>query len=484
MRILFLDIDTLRPDHMGCYGYPRNTTPNMDQVCAEGVRFDNYYCSDAPCLPSRAALVSGMFGIRNGAVGHGGTAGDRRLTGPTRDFMDVVDQNCFHNIFRRAGMHTASVSTFAERHSSWWFNAGFNECYNVGGCGSESGEKVLPVALDWLDRNGEKDNWFLHVHFWDPHTPYRAPAEFGNPFKDEPLDGWITPEVFAEHRKHVGPHCINELGMYNSDTNPATPRQLGKAETMEELKQVMDGYDCGIRYADSLIGQIFDNLRAKGIYEDTAIIITADHGENMGELGIYSEHATADYPTCHIPFIIKWPGAKKGISDTGLHYNIDLLPTMAELLHVEKKDSWDGESYAQTLLSGEDAGRDSLVLSQMAHVCQRSARFGDWLYVRTIHGGFHLFDKEMLFNVKDDPHEQHDVKAEHPNLCAQGAKIILDWQEEQMKKSSSPIDPMWTVMREGGPYHTWGHLEEYVQRLRETGREAGAEEVLKRYKAK
>ena len=95
-----------------------------------------------------------------------------------------------------------------------------------------------------------------------------------------------------------------------------------------------------------------------------------------------------------------------------------------------------------------------------------------------------MFDKEMLFNVKDDPHEQYDVKAEHPELCAKGAKIILDWQEEQMKKSSSAIDPMWTVMREGGPYHTWGHLEEYVQRLRETGREAGAEEVLKRYKEK
>ena len=202
----------------------------------------------------------------------------------------------------------------------------------------------------------------------------------------------------------------------------------------------------------------------------------------MGELGLSSAHATADYPTCRSPLIIKWPGAKKGIYDAGLHYNVDLLPTMAELLHVEKKDSWDGESYAQTLLSGEDAGRDSLVLSQMAHVCQRSARFGDWLYVRTIHGGFHLFDKEMLFNIKDDPHEQHDVKAEHPELCAKGAKMILDWQEEQMKKSSSAIDPMWTVMREGGPYHTWGHLEEYAQRLRETGREAGAEELLKRYK--
>ena len=118
MRILFVDIDTLRPDHMGCYGYSCNN-PNMDRVCAEGIRFDEYYCSDAPCLPSRAALVSGMFGIRNGAVGHGGRAADRSFSGPLRDFTDLVDDNCFHNVFRRAGMHTASVSTFPERHSSF-----------------------------------------------------------------------------------------------------------------------------------------------------------------------------------------------------------------------------------------------------------------------------------------------------------------------------------------------------------------------------
>ena len=150
MRILFLDIDTLRPDHLGCYGYPRNTSPAIDSLCHDGMRFDQYYCSDAPCLPSRAALVSGMFGIRNGAVGHGGTAADRRLTGECRDFRDPVDDQCFHRIFRRAGYHTASISSFPERHSSWWFNAGFNECYNVGDEGMESGEKVLPVALDWL----------------------------------------------------------------------------------------------------------------------------------------------------------------------------------------------------------------------------------------------------------------------------------------------------------------------------------------------
>lgn len=98
-----------------------------------------------------------------------------------------------------------SFSTFAERHSSWWFNCGFNELYNVGKRGSESAEDVTPHVLDWIERNGEKDNWFMHVHFWDPHTPYRAPASFGNPFADEPLpDNWIDDKIFAEHLMHIG----------------------------------------------------------------------------------------------------------------------------------------------------------------------------------------------------------------------------------------------------------------------------------------
>lgn len=75
MRVLFLDLDSTNPEHLGCYGYHRNTSPNIDKIAAEGVRFTNYYTSDAPCAPSRTALMSGQFGIRNGLVGHGGTAG-------------------------------------------------------------------------------------------------------------------------------------------------------------------------------------------------------------------------------------------------------------------------------------------------------------------------------------------------------------------------------------------------------------------------
>lgn len=481
MKVLFIDIDTLRPDHMGCYGYHRDTTPNIDKVAKEGVIFTNCYCSDAPCLPSRASLITGMFGIHNGIVGHSGTASDKRLLGKERGFRDEIAEHNFNNIFRKANMHTASISTFAERHSAFWFNAGFNETYNVGGGGMESGEEVLPIAIDWLERNANKDNWYLHVHLWDPHTPYRAPEDFGNPFEDEPFANWITDDVLQKHLEHVGPHSINELNMFDDKEFEQYPRQPGKAKDRKGLRRIFDGYDCGIRYADYLIGKIFDKLKEKGIYDDTAIIISSDHGENFGELGIYAEHATADRPTCHIPLIIKWPGRMKNHIDNELHYNLDITPTIADLLNVPIYEKWNGKSFSRTITHGEPLGRDYLVLTQCAHVCQRSVRFGDWIYIRTYHDGYHLFDKEMLFNLKNDVYQQNDVKDLYPHLCEKGAKMMLDWHDEMMATSDSQIDPLWTVMHEGGPFHAKGRLSEYIQRLENTGRKIGAQKLKEKY---
>jgi choline-sulfatase len=117
-------------------------------------------------------------------------------------------------------------------------------------------------------------------------------------------------------------------------------------------------------------------------------------------------------------------------------------------------------------------------------VCQRSVRFGPWLYMRTVHDGFHLFPKEMLFNIEEDPHEQFDLVEERPELCREGAARLLAWQEEQMLTSITDVDPMWTVMREGGPFHARKEdLPGYIEHLRNTGREWAVEELLRRYPA-
>ena len=162
MRMLILDIDTTRPDHLGCYGYHRNTSPNIDALAAQGIRFDRYFTSDAPCLPSRACLMSGQHGIHNGVVGHGGTAADMRLEGPARGFKARLGRQSLPGMLTRAGLRTATITPFADRHSAWWFLAGFMEMHDPAlRGGMESAEEIMPTAMSWLNRNAADDNWML-----------------------------------------------------------------------------------------------------------------------------------------------------------------------------------------------------------------------------------------------------------------------------------------------------------------------------------
>jgi len=470
VRILFLDLDTLRPDHLGCYGYPRNTSPNIDEVARRGVRLDNYYCSNAPCLPARAALITGQFGIRSGIVGHGGTAADLRLDGRSRGFRSALDRHSLWSFLRAQGLRTASVSSFPERHSAWWFNAGLTEWLNPGRGGMDSAEEVTPLALDWLERNARCDSWVLHVNYWDPHTPYRAPAEFGNPFADEPVPEWMTQEVLDKHRSLPGGHGARELNMWNDHAPPQYPRHPGQVETMDDFRRMIDGYDCGTRYMDGHIGMLLNTLADADVLDDTAIVVTSDHGECLGELKCYGEHGTSDYVTHRIPMIVAWPGCRTGHADKGLHYNLDLGPTLADLLGQPPRPEWQGASYAQTLKSGADCGREHLVLEQSCHGAMRSVRFGPWIYIRVIHDFYHLYPREMLFNVEEDPHEQHDLAEQRGDVRDRAARLMLDWHDDMMSRLPDAVDPLWTVMREGGPLHSRGQLRAYCERLVATGR--------------
>jgi choline-sulfatase len=278
------------------------------------------------------------------------------------------------------------------------------------------------------------------------------------------------------------------------------PRVPPRITDRASLKQWIDGYDTAIRFVDDAIARIVAILKQAGVYEETAIIISADHGENQGDLGIYGEHGTADHATCHIPFIVKWPGGPVNKVDDALHYHLDWAPTLMDLLDAGepyKPAIWDGQSFAGTFVTGAPRGRDQLVISQCAHVCQRSVRFNDgghqWLYVRTYHDGFHLFPRDMLFDLATDPHEQTDRAAEFPHVVREASARLLDWHDAQMHKMarfcSDVVDPLWTVMREGGPYHAnvvegFGgppRFAEYLDRLEQTGRADGAAALRERH---
>lgn len=250
---------------------------------------------------------------------------------------------------------------------------------------------------------------------------------------------------------------------------------------MAAVRAMFDGYDTGIRFADEYVGRLMQLLAELEVDEDTAVMISADHGETLGELNIYCDHQTADEHTSHVPLVLRWPGLGKG-RYRALHYQIDVSATLLELLGQKVPDSWDGRSFATSLKSGADEGRDYLVLSQGAWTCQRGVRFDEWMLISTLHGGYHLFDDVMLFDLENDPFEQRNVASSRPDVAGRGLMLLSQWYSAVLPTAARGRDPLVNVLREGGPFHAKGHLPAYLERLRATGRADQAAALAARYR--
>ncbi|WP_416051553.1 sulfatase [Cupriavidus basilensis] len=483
MRLLYIDIDTLRPDHLGCYGYHRNTSPNIDKLAGESILFRNVHASDTPCLPSRTALLTGRFGIHNGVVNHGGVDADPVIGGPERKFWSRLQLESFPFLLQQAGLKTVSISSFAQRHSAFQWYAGFDEAYNVGKFGLETADEVFAIASDWLARHGAEDNWFLHVHMWDPHTPYRAAADYGQPFANDPLPDWLTEEIRARDWQGCGPHTAQECTGFAPQ--PAArvyfPRQPQEIPDMEAVRAMFDGYDTGILVADEYVGKLMAQLAELGVKDETAIMLSSDHGETLGELSVYGDHQTADQFTTNVPLLLKWPGIKVGRECQAFHYQVDVTATVLELLGQTVPASWDGASFAGSLTDGTDEGRSHLVVSQGAWTCQRAVRFENWILICTLHDGYHLFDDVMLFDLLADPHEQNNLASARPEIAERGLALLKDWLDRMLPDAARGRDPLRNVIAEGGPYHVRGELPAYLDRLRATGRGDKADALARKY---
>ncbi|WP_049916080.1 sulfatase [Halococcus morrhuae] len=491
MNVLYIDCDSLRADHLGCYGYDRDTSPTIDALAERGRRFENHYASDTPCLPSRTALFTGRFGFHTGVMNHGGLNADPRPIGSRRDFRGLGDFHTWPEAMDRAGYDTALISPFPSRHGAYHVLDGFNEWIDTGENGRETAEEVSAAATAWLDDTGG-DDWYLHLNFWDPHTPYRTPLSYGNPFADEPAPEWLTDETIAAHRDLPGPFSARDLHFYWSGVGPeespaVKDRMPDEIRDREDFGHLVDGYDTGIRYMDDHIGALLDVLDERDALAETLIVVTADHGESLGERNVYADHATADELTVNLPLIIAGPGVEPGV-DTELRYHLDLPPTVVEFIGGEPGPRWDGTSFADAL-TGTDAtagGRTHVVTSTAAWAVERTVRWDNYLLVRTFHDAYKDLPPTQLFDVESDPHLTTDLAEAKPGVVDRGIRHLDTWKSERLMDTArdraggnpdaprSPADPLWEVLTGDGPFHPDG-LDEYLDRLRATGRSDHAE---------
>ena len=210
MRVLYIDLDCCRADHLGANGYHRPTSPNLDRIAGEGVTFSRCYCANSPCLPSRASLFSGRFGFNNGVVGHHGSGEQFRSLsrGHWRDpDRPLLQQHLWLN-----GMTTISFSCFADRHNAWWFSAGWEELHTfTRKRGQERADEVNAAFLPWLRDHGRADSWFIHLHYWDIHSHYRVPPEWVERFRDQPPPPWPDQATLDRQQQMYGPRTAVDL---------------------------------------------------------------------------------------------------------------------------------------------------------------------------------------------------------------------------------------------------------------------------------
>jgi choline-sulfatase len=445
MRIVYFDIDSLRPDHLGCYGYGRPTSPAIDAVAADGTRFTHYYCADSPCMPSRHGLISGRFGINNGVVTHGGPASklqiDERLYGGPQPHNQLLQRQ-----IRENGYESICFSNFPYRHCATWFSLGWTEMHSPSlHSGSEPASEVAEPVLRRLRANADRDDYFLYINLWDPHRIYRMDPSWADRFHDFPVtQDWPDEEAIQAQQSDKGPFTSH--GQFKDDKS-AVPLMPGAASSRADFEHMVTGYDAAIAYTDHHVQLVLDELRGQGVYDESAVLISADHGDNFGEHGIYSDHVCADEAIHNVPLIVKWPDVARpgSVVDSKL-YNVDLSATLCELTGSEPPEHYDGMSFADALKGDAIPERDHLVWGHGLYTLQRAVRTDCHLMIRTYDDFKYRFEETELYDMQEDRYQTRNLARSQPDTVARMERMLENWVDEQAAKPYAMPDPMMVEM--------------------------------------
>ncbi len=479
MRIIYLDIDSLRPDHMSCYGYERQTTPSIDTIAVHGVRFTRAYCASSPCVPSRASFISGRFAINHGALSHWGPGCHFVYPDGPRHSQTYP---LFTRYLRKVGYKTVTFSSFGDRHHAWWFFGGWEEVHTFTlKVGTEHADEVNAAVIPWLRAYGREENYFLHIQYWDPHTMYTYPPEYAQQFADQPAKRFPNEQTIQEHRRDCHPHSASFLYPHADKTRiPSTMPFAISNRT--DFKKLIDGYDGGINYMDKHVGHLIEVLRELGIENEVGFIVSADHGESQGEHGIYAEHASATESVHHIPLIVSIPGVTEpGLVNDQLVYNVDAIATITDLLDLPVPDGWDGMSFLPVLRGAESKGRDYLIMDHGLYTCQRAVRDKRWYFIRTYHPGLYSFDPVILHDMDNDPYQQRNVAEYYPEIVQLMDSRLTTWTYENLGRPGHIVDPLQECVQSG----PWCYIkpDTWIQRLRSEGWDAQASMLVRKYEA-
>lgn len=406
-KIILIAIDTLRADHLGCYGYKQPTSPNIDKIADQGVLFERHYATDVPTPPSFTALFCAQRGLKNGILGFGHE---------TSEFKSTTPLLAEH--FAAAGYRTGMISNLL--YPVPWLVKGFKDIIPPGlHFQGGSAQEVTREASQWLKLHAD-NNFFLFVHYWDPHGPYtEAPESYQKMFSPEQYTSVAPDMKFIETNEVMRAYYTQYHKLSsNGETRP---------------ERLLAYYDSEIRYVDDCIKDIFQLLQELNIEDETMVVITSDHGEAFGEYGFFS-HLSCYENIAHIPLIFWWPGK---ISEdrrvTGFSWGVDVMPTLLELADLPIPEDICGTSLVNMLDGKKDISHQEIVTNTNASVIQRMYIQGDWALVHTLsRPGFGHIKEYELFNLAEDKFQEIDVSENESEKLATMRLALGDWLAKEL----------------------------------------------------
>jgi arylsulfatase A-like enzyme len=391
-NLILVSIDSVRSDHVGAYGYDRDTTPNLDRLARDGVVYEQAVSTSSWTLPSHMSMLTGLAPSVHGVV--------------SRNHKLAKDTLYLPELLARAGYETRAVVT-------WWFVSrlfGFDRGFHTFRMREQAeATEVVDLALAAIG-SAASQRRFLFVHFLDAHWPYSPPPELRERFGERPGDISSLNDLIGAGRAPAGPQQIDEI---------------------------LRLYDGDIAYIDRELGRFFEGLKRLGLYDSSLIAVTSDHGEAFYEHGRWQHGDSLYEEVLRVPLIVKWPGSamtgrvSTPVSSTSIFRTfLDAAELQVEAPgrvhglrdYVSPRDGAAMETPIASELSWAPLGRRGTWpppgISMM-----RAFRSGNWKYIATL-GDDGRLAKEELYDLDADPGERRDRSSESQTEIARFQELL------------------------------------------------------------
>lgn len=420
-NVILVSLDTTRADRLSCYSHFRRTSPHLDRLAEEGVLFTDFFSPHIPTFPGHTTMMTGKD-----IYAH-------RVTSQSGKYEPPPGIRLLAELLQEQGYFTAAADNLGR-----WFARGYERYEGYSWDTSaphdwRKGEAVAKTSLSVIGAAAAQDRpFFLFLHFWDPHTPYLPPAPFDRMFYEgdekDPRNTSMDPVWAFENFKY-----------YFAEWMPGvTDIEFPKAQ-----------YDACIAYMDACFAHLLTRLDELGLSEDTLLVITADHGEELDEHAHWFDHHGLYDTNIHIPLILRCPSRlPAGLRVGGLTNMLDIAPTILDLLElgdIAVREGMLGKSLLPLIDAPAPTARgttDTLHITENTWMKKHGLRTHEWklivpLETPDLHGNSDI----ELYHLTTDPGELLNVADERPEIVTMLRKQMRAWIARRVAATGRP-DPL------------------------------------------